>query len=293
MGKRVKLSEAALKKMIMESIMGEVNKSKLMPPKYKEIFIRRVKNAAHGGIGDVEKAVQEFYVQFRDKIPGENFTLDNLMDFADDIERDERGGGHGNPGARRQGASDGWWATNQGKFLEENKIRLSESQLRNLIKKSVRKVMKESLGEISYDMLTRARDKFKEKYYTPIVDKDGKKTGYFQPYGLTHPKDKRPLAQHEHNFDSAIEKAVRDEHPEIIEKAKELVKKVDNWEVDEITDRIDYHCAEAGIYGEAQDENGEWWGFWAGGMVDDGEIVEVYDDYDVKFEAPNGMTGWC
>ena len=153
MGKKIKINEAGLKKMIMESIMGEISKSKLMPPKYREIFTRRVKNAAHGGIGDVEKVVQEFYVQFKDKIPGENFTLDNLMDLADDIERDERGGGHGNPGMRRQGMSDGWWATNAEKYLEENKktnmknnvVRINEAQLRKLIKESVIRVLKEDM----------------------------------------------------------------------------------------------------------------------------------------------------
>ena len=75
-------------------------------------------------------------------------------------------------------------------------------------------------------------------------------------------------------------------------KARELVKKVKDWNVEEITDRIDYYCAEGIIYGEAEDENGEWWSFRAGGMIDDGEVVDVQYDYDIEFTAPDGTTGW-
>ena len=146
-----RLNESQLKRIIaesvMESIMGEIGKGKVMPPKYKDIFTRRVQNAMHGHIGEVEKVVNEFYLQFKDKIRNEGFTLDYLMDLADKIEGGGTGG-HGNPGMGRQRMSDGWWATNAEKYLEENKkniVRINESQLRKLIKESVRKVMNEDM----------------------------------------------------------------------------------------------------------------------------------------------------
>lgn len=175
------------------------------------------------------------------------------------------------------------------------KIQLSESQLRNLIKESVRKAI---MNEISSDMIGRARDKFIQKYGNNYMGQEtpGEMDQSLERgrYNLKlHPKDKRPLAWHQADFDRAYEKAKMDENPELIEKAKELVEKVKDWSVDEITGGIDSYSAEANVYGEAQDENGEWWRFWAGGIVDSGEVVDVAYDEDIKFEAPNGFTGWC
>lgn len=154
------------------------------------------------------------------------------------------------------------------------------------------------MNEISSDMIGRARDRFIKKYGNNYM---GEKTpGEMDSQLKTdrynrklHPKDNRPLAWHQADFDRAYEKAKMDENPELIEKAKELVRKVKDWSVEEITGRIDSYSAEANVYGEAQDENGEWWGFWAGGTVDCGEVVDVAYDEDIKFEAPNGFTGWC
>ena len=52
--------------------------------------------------------------------------------------------------------------------MKKNTIRLNESQLRNVIKESVKRV----INEISSDMIGRARDKFIEKY--------GNNSGYYQ-----------------------------------------------------------------------------------------------------------------
>ena len=74
-------------------------------------------------------------------------------------------------------------------------------------------------------------------------------------------------------------------------KAQELVHKVEHWSLEEITERYDYYCGYGVIYGEAKDENGEWWSFRAGGNFDDGEIVDVDYDNDIEFESPNGFKG--
>ena len=65
------------------------------------------------------------------------------------------------------------------------KIQLSESQLRNLIKESVKKAI---MNEISSDMIRRTAKKFQEKYGWNGTDRDKlEKDEYGNPL---HPKDK-------------------------------------------------------------------------------------------------------
>lgn len=174
------------------------------------------------------------------------------------------------------------------------KIQLSESQLRNLIKESVKKAI---MSEISSDMIGRARDKFIQKYgdsrygHEEIKGDMEDKLEVNRFHQKLHPKDKRPTDWHLSDFDRAHEKAKMDENPEIVKKAQELVHKVEHWGLEEITERYDYHCGYGVIYGEAKDENGEWWSFRAGGNFDDGEIVDVDYDNDIEFESPNGFKG--
>jgi len=347
MKQKIQLTESQLRKLIKESVLAELDKRKVMPSKYYEIFKNRVINASHGRFGDVDKAVIEFYKDFKKRVPNEDFTLENLMDLAEKISdggfsTHERGG---MLGGHKVKDAQGWWGKNAGKFLEEKKVKVTEGQLRKLIKESVKKALvkewreltasekewrdieqeredkkhakenddavkkskfaKKMLGkksgelnEISSDMIGKARDKFIQKYgnnymgqETPGEMDSQLKTDRFKR--KLHPKDNRPLAWHQADFDRAYEKAKMDENPEIIKKAEELVHKVKHWSVEEITDRLDSYTSEANVYGEAQDENGEWWGFWAGGTVDCGEVVDVAYDEDIKFEAPNGFTGWC
>lgn len=179
--------------------------------------------------------------------------------------------------------------------MKKKAVRLNESQLKRIIKESVKKAL---VNEISSDLIARARDKFIQKYgnnyrgeKTPgEMDSQLKRNRYNMKL---HPKTNRPLAWHQADYDRAYEKAKMDENPELIEKATELVRKVKDWSVEETTDQIDYHCEEAIVYGEAQDENGEWWSFRAGGIVDDGEVVDVAYDEDIEFETPDGFTGHC
>lgn len=162
MGKKVTLSEAKLKEIIKEAVLGEISREKVMPHKFWTIFKSRVINAAHGNFGEVERTVKEFYMQFRDKVGREDFTIDNLMDLAEKVEDGERGG-HGNPGMGRQGMADAWWGINAGKELEESRkpVKLNEAKLKNIIAESVKRVLMEASGvnEISSNLLSRASDK--------------------------------------------------------------------------------------------------------------------------------------
>ena len=148
----IKLNGPQLKKIIKESIMHEVSREKVMPSKYYEIFRNRVRNASHGSLGDVKRAVREFYLQFKDKVAIESFTYKNLMDLADKIQY----GSHDQiiPGARE--GWNGFFAPDElggdndafgpGRFDENKKrLKLSESQLRKVIKESVKKVLNEDL----------------------------------------------------------------------------------------------------------------------------------------------------
>lgn len=145
MAKRIKLNEAQLKKLVREAVLGEIDDEtykkarKTMAQRYRQMFISRVQNAAHGSFGEVERTVQEFYNQFKDKIDNENFTLENLMDMAERIENGEIHV-HGNPGAGRQGYADGFWGGNWGKKMEEGK----KSRLNKIISESIRKALREA-----------------------------------------------------------------------------------------------------------------------------------------------------
>ena len=89
------------------------------------------------------------------------------------------------------------------------KIQLSESQLRKLIKESVKKAI---MNEISSDMISRASNKFHQKYGgTLFPGPDAKDFPKDEHGNLLYPKDKKPLAQHYRNFNDAFQRAKRDE----------------------------------------------------------------------------------
>jgi len=151
MKQKIQLSESQLRNLIKESVLAELDKRKVMPSKYYEIFKNRVINASHGRLGDVDKAVIEFYKDFKKRVPNEGFTIDNLMELADNIENGgdrthERGG---TIGGHKIKDADGWWGANMGKFLEEKKVRLTESQLHKLIKESVMKALVKEWRELT------------------------------------------------------------------------------------------------------------------------------------------------
>lgn len=180
------------------------------------------------------------------------------------------------------------------------KIQLSESQLRNLIKESVKKAI---MNEISSDMIGRARDKFIQKYGNPNRFKDGVSEPLLKDPTLKtdrpgkyasplHPKDNRPLYKHLSDFDKAYDKAKHDEEdPEIVRKAQELYDQVDLEK--EVADWVDppYAC-DVNLWGEIEDENGGIWKFegWGSG-VNSGGSIEIDSVEEMNFESPDGQTG--
>ena len=153
MRQKIRLSEAALAKMIKESVLAELDRRKVMPAKYYDIFKSRVTNAMHGRFGEVERAVTEFYKDFRDRIPNEDFTFENLMELAEKIEDWDNSAGRewGNAEGHKVKNAEGWWAINKGKFLEEGKVRLNESQLKRVIAESVTRVLNEIYSDAKRD----------------------------------------------------------------------------------------------------------------------------------------------
>lgn len=165
------------------------------------------------------------------------------------------------------------------------KIQLSESQLRNLIKESVKKAI---MNEISSDMISRASAKLYGKYGWNGTERDKlEKDEHGNPL---HPKDKKPMAQHFKNFSDAFRRAKEEEdlsNP-IVQKAQELYDQVD---LEQEVEDVDGGYATGYVYGEIEDENGGVWTFegsagfnWEGGWT-------LADIEDMTFTSPDGQTG--
>lgn len=175
----------------------------------------------------------------------------------------------------------------------KNIVKLNESQLQNLIRESVKKVLNEMTGtdEISSDMISRASKKFREKYGWDGTDRDKlEKDEYGNPL---HPKDKKSIAQHIRNFSSAYNDAKFDEDMQnpLVRKACELYKDVDlEQEVADWTD--DYGC-DVNLWGEIKDENGGIWKFegWGSGVSVGGGDIEIDHVEEMEFTSPDGQTG--
>jgi hypothetical protein len=166
------------------------------------------------------------------------------------------------------------------------KIQLSESQLRNLIKESVKKVI---MNEISSDMIRRARDKFHKKYGGTLFPGPDAKDFPKDEYGnLLYPKDKKPLANHYRNFDQAIDRAKRDEQMSdpLTREAMEIWNEVEN-DVDwDITDDFGNEGCEVTGYIEV-----DGWEFSASGYAERAGGLEVEEIEYVEFKSPDGQEG--
>jgi len=172
------------------------------------------------------------------------------------------------------------------------KIQLSESQLRNLIKESVKKAL---MNEISSDMIGRASKKFHQKYGgTDFPGPDAKDFPKDEHGNLLYPKDKKPLAQHYRNFNDAFKRAKEDEDlsDPLVKKAQELYDQVDLEK--EVADWVDppYGC-DVNLWGEIEDENGGIWKFegWGAGVNVGGGDIEIDHVEEMNFESPDGQTG--
>lgn len=284
MKQKIRLNESALVKIIKESVLAELDRRKVMPSKYYEIFKNRVFNAIHGNFGDVERVVKEFFKDFKDKVPNEGFTIDNLMELADGIESGgnrthERGstiGGH------KIKDADGWWGANMGKFLEERKVRLTETQLRKLIKESVTKAL---MNEISSNMISRAAAKLYGKYGWNGTDRDKLETD--EHGNPLHPKDKKPMAQHYKNFQDSFQRAKHDEqmNDPVTREAMDIWNEVEN-DVDwDITDDFGNEGCEVTGYIEV-----DGWEFSASGYAQRAGGLNV-EEVEVEFKSPDGQEG--
>ena len=163
------------------------------------------------------------------------------------------------------------------------KIQLTESQLRSLIKESVRK----AVNEISSDMIGRASSKFHQRYGgTDFPGPDAKDFPKDEHGNLLYPKDMKPLADHYRKFNQAFNDAKRDENlsnptvREAMEIWNDCQGDVD-WEE---TDNFENEGSEvSGVL----DVDG--WHFEATGYASfHGDIEEIEEVY---FESPDGEEG--
>ena len=267
--------------------MAEIDRRAVMPGKYYEIFKNRIINAQHGSFGDVDRTIMEFFKDFKDRIPNEGFTPENLKDLAEKIE----GGGTTHergdiPGGHKIKDADGWWGRNAGKYLEEGKVRLTETQLRKVIKESV---MKALMNEISSDMIGRAKNKFYQKYGgTDFPGPDAKDFPKDEHGNLLYPKDKKSLASHYRNFDQAIDRAKQGEqmNDPVTREAMEIWSEVEN-DVDwDITDDFGNEGCEVSGYIEV-----DGWEFSASGYAERAGGLNVEEIESVEFKSPDGQEG--
>ena len=168
------------------------------------------------------------------------------------------------------------------------KIQLSESQLRNLIKESVKKAI---MNEISSDMIRRTAKKFQEKYGWSGTDRDKlEKDEHGNPL---HPKDKKCIGDHLKNFSSAYNKAKYDEDMQnpLLRKAQEMYRKVDLEQ--EVSDWTDNYGCDVNRWGESEDEKGGLWKVegWGSGTNVGGGDIEIDYVAEMNFESPDGQRG--
>lgn len=178
--------------------------------------------------------------------------------------------------------------------MEKNVVRLNEKQLHTLIQESVKKVLKEIAGtdEISSDLISRASQKFHQKYGgTGFPGPDAKDFPKDEHGNLLYPKDMKPLADHYRNFSKAYNNAKTEEllSDPLAAKAQELYDGGVDWDT-EIDDR-DGGGAFGSVYGEVEDEDGGVWKFYGDASFEWEGSWEVSELNDIEFEAPNGQTG--
>lgn len=175
------------------------------------------------------------------------------------------------------------------------KIQLTESQLRSLIKESVRK----AVNEISSDMIGRARDKFIQKYGNNYMNQvtAGEMDQSLERDRFNrklHPKDKKPLAWHQASFDRAYGERYLEEHPEIIEKAKQLADTIQpgDWEDLEMTDHYEHGYGSVCGWTSVVDDDGKEWEFSCYGDGHyEGGWLELDDIEGIEFTSPDGVSG--
>ena len=166
------------------------------------------------------------------------------------------------------------------------KIRLTESQLKQFISESVKKAI---MNEISSDMIARANQKFHQKYGgTDFPGPDAKDFPKDKYGNLLYPKDMRPLADHYRKFNQAYDKAKREENLSnpVVHEAMEIWNEYES-DVDwEITDDFGNEGCEVGGYLEV-----DGWEFSASGYAERAGGLSVKEIESVEFRSPDGQEG--
>lgn len=158
--------------------INEHRMSSIMSNRLYMIFKNRIQQASHFGIDGVEKAVNEFYRAFRDKVNTPDFTIGALMELADKIEGTEHEFGY--PSHGYDGRVGGFRITDHD---ANSRAELDENKIRKAISEAIKKVVNEigntpkgqhKLGMLNQRMAKQGRDKDAEnvaKYAKAEQDK--------------------------------------------------------------------------------------------------------------------------
>ena len=118
--------------------INEHRMSGIMSNRLYMIFKNRIQQASHFGIDGVEKAVNEFYRAFRDKVNTPDFTIGALMELADKIEGTEHEFGH--PSHGYDGRVGGFRITDHD---ANRRAELDEDKIRKAISEAIKRVVNE------------------------------------------------------------------------------------------------------------------------------------------------------
>lgn len=131
-----------MKKQSKKNINESTWPGSFIPEKIRMSFKNNVRNAAQtGGPNAVERFVKMFYDRYHDKVMNKEFTLQALMNYARSIEGDEMGSMHINPFAVGQEPGDIDYIEHM--HESRTKVKLTESQIRDIVMESVKRILKE------------------------------------------------------------------------------------------------------------------------------------------------------
>lgn len=178
--------------------------------------------------------------------------------------------------------------------MEKQVIRMNENQIRQMIKESAKRVLKEMYGtdEISSDMISRASQKFHQKYGgTGFPGPDAKDFPKDKHGNLLYPKDMKPLADHYRKFRDAYNNAKRDEDMSdpLVQQAMKIWndnKDAVDWDV---IDDFENEGVELGGWLEVDgwEFEADAFGYREGGWGD----YAIEEIETVEFTSPDGKTG--
>ena len=170
------------------------------------------------------------------------------------------------------------------------KIQLTESDLKKLVKESVKRIINEMYAnELRSSTYANAGKKMQK--YGMYGDEAGKFGE--DKYGNPLYKDGRPVAKHLIDLDNAYKDAKEREDLEnpITRKAQELYDTLgdSDFDIETADDWVDDYTVGLSLHAEAEDEDGGVWNFDGYGYGSGrGEIDEIEE---MEYTAPDGTTG--